>query len=231
MKSTIITLCLLSFALLGFSQDTNIGFAVRGNYKYPIQKEVLDKAKTMTDINPGYPYSWVTGYISAEILATCNGIIQKAVSANDTLNHEQMALLKMADLFTDIEIEVRYNPKQSGKEEDMKKVKFSYTLIPEIEAQYSGGQELLQQYLQENVMNEISDSYKKNLEQATVSFVINEEGKVTNARISDTSEDEKIDQLLLDVINKMPKWNPARNWNGEKVTQEFRFDVGFMIGC
>ena len=82
MKNSVITLLLIHFVLFGFSQ--NIGYDVRGTYMRPIVKENLNEAKTVSDINPGYPSSWISHYISVEVLATCNGIVMKAVSANDT---------------------------------------------------------------------------------------------------------------------------------------------------
>ena len=44
-------------------------------------------------------------------------------------------------------------------------------------------------------------------------------------------EDDKVDQILLDTITNMPEWNPAEDENGNKVVQEFEFNVGLMIGC
>lgn len=230
MKNSIITLFLLHLVLFGFSQD--IAYEVRGIYTRPIVKEKLNEAKTVSDINPGYPSSWISRYFSVEVLATCNGIVMKAMSANDTLSNEQISILKMADMGTDIVVDVKYNPKNSLKDDlDIKVINFSFSVIPEIEAQYLGGYQLLKQYLKENAIDKISETIAKQLQLAIVRFTINEEGQIIDAQISKTSEYEKIDKLLLDAINNMPKWKPAENSNGIKVKQEFEFSVGNIVGC
>ena len=104
-------------------------------------------------------------------------------------------------------------------------------MVPETEAQYLGGYQLLKQYLKENAIDKISETNAKQLQLATVRFTINEEGQIIDAQIFKTSEDEKIDKLLLEAINKMPKWKPAENFNGIKVKQKFEFSVGNIVGC
>jgi len=62
-----------------------------------------------------------------------------------------------------------------------------------------------------------------------VKFTVNEEGKIVDALIFRSSEDPKADQLLLDAINKMPEWKPARNSTGMKIKQEFT--IPMSNGC
>lgn len=229
MKNSIVILLLLHVAFLGFSQG--LSFEVRGAYRSPILKEKLIGAKTMTDLNPGYPSSWISGYISAEIVTTCNGTKRKAISANDTLSNEQMSILKMADLGTDIMVEVKYNPKNFSDTTNINKVNFSFTIIPETEAEYPGGYELLKQYLKENAIDKIANPIAQKIEQATLKFTIGEEGQIIDAQISMSSGDEETDNLLLQAINKMPKWKPAENAAGIKVKQTFELRAGNAVGC
>jgi TonB family protein len=63
-----------------------------------------------------------------------------------------------------------------------------------------------------------------------VEFTVNEDCEIANAQISKTSGDQETDELLLNVINQMPKWKPAENAKGRKVKQEFEFSVG-NVGC
>lgn len=230
MKNSLITLLLLHLVFFGFAQE--IGYEVRGTYARPIVKEKLNEAKTLSDINPGYPASWISSYLSVEVLATCNGVLMKALSTNDTLSNEQISILKMADMGTDIVVDVKYSPKKLIKEDlDIKVINFSFSVIPEIEAQYPGGYEVLKQYLKENAIDQVDEAFTNQLRLAIVRFTINEEGQATNVQISKSFEDEKIDKLLLDTINKMPKWIPAEDSNGVKVKQEFEFSVGNNVGC
>ena len=230
MKASLITLFLLHLVFFGFSQE--IGYEVRGTYKRPIAKETLNVANTVSDINPGYPSSWIARYFSVEILATCNGIVMKALSANDTLSNEQKNILKMADLGTDIVVDVKYSTNNSSKDDlDVKVINFSYSLIPETEAQYQGGYQNLKQYLKENAIDKISKPFTNQLFQTIVRFTVNEDGQVVNAHLTKASEDKNIDKLLLETISNMPNWKPAENAKGVKVKQEFELMVGQNIGC
>ena len=230
MKNSIITLFLLHLVLFGYSQD--IPYDVRGTYNRPIVKEKLNKAKTLSDINPGYPSSWISREFSVVLMATCNGIVMEAESPNDTLSNEQISILKMADIGTDIVVDIKYNPKNSIIDDlDIRVINFTYSVVPEIEAEYFGGYELLKQYLKENAIDKISEPIAKQIQLATVRFTINEQGQIIDALISKSSEDEKTDKILLQAIREMPKWKPAENSNGIKVKQEFIFTVGNIVGC
>ena len=103
---------------------------------------------------------------------------------------------------------------------------FEVTVVPEIEAEFIGGHEQLTQYLKENAIDKISETDSKTMQQAIVSFTVNEKGAITNAQISTTSGDPEIDKLLMKAITRMPKWKPAENAMGIKVKQDFQFTVG-----
>jgi len=232
MKSTLITLFLLSFTLIGFSQ--NFGYDVRVTYKKPVKKEMLAEAKTMRDINPGYPDSWIAAsdYISAEILTTSNGKTVKSVGQNNILSREQRDLLRQVDLGSDIAVEVKYKAKNVVTEKiEINTMKFTVTLVPEIEAEYPGGYDEMKKYLKEHAIDKISEADAKKIDQAVVSFTIDEEGKSANVELSKSSEDEKIDKVLLETIRNMPRWKPAKNANCLQVKQRFEFTVGNKVGC
>ena len=229
MKNSILTLLLVHCFLFGFAQ--NINYEIRGTYLRPILKEKLQTAQSISDINPGFPASWIGSYVSVEILATNQGETVKATSANDQLSAEQLQILKMADIGTDITIDVKYHTQNSSKNDDLKKINFSYTVIPKVEAKYPGGHQLLREYVQENAIDKISKTAAAQIEAATVSFIVNEEGQITDAHISKTSGNAEIDQLLLQTMQQMQKWKPAENSAGIKVKQEFTLSVGNQIGC
>jgi TonB family protein len=70
----------------------------------------------------------------------------------------------------------------------------------------------------------------KEFQQGKVLFTVSEAGEIVNTKISKTSGDAKTDKLMIEAINKMPKWKPAENAKGIKVAQEFEFGVG-RGGC
>jgi TonB family protein len=225
----------------GFSQ--NLRFEVHGRYSRPVKKENLNEAKLISDVIPGYPTSWITDYVSVEILATCDGKSMKALSPNEALTVEQKAILKKVDLGSDIFINVKYRSKNAvtdsienneiGLDLFQGGVYVKITVvqeIPEIEAEYAGGHQQMTNYLKENAINKISQTTPKHFQQGVVLFTVNEEGEIVNAKISKTSGDSKTDKLLVEAINKMPKWKPAENSKGIKVKQEFEFNVS-TGGC
>lgn len=207
----------------------NLYFDINGAYQNFIKKADLENPITLKDINSGYPTSWVIDYVSTEITTICNGKTEKAKGKDVRLSDEQKRILKSADLGTNIEMEVQYNyanPITSVVE--LRTLHFISTIIPANEAEYIGGKGEMKGYLRENLINKMMDSEISKLKQTKIKFFVNEEGNVSNCRMISNSGNSKIDKLLLEVINKMPKWKPAEN-NGKKVKQEFVFDMG--NGC
>ena len=232
MKKYIIVGLLSLFFMNGFSQDLN--FEVRGKYQRPVKKEKLQEARFVSDFVPGYPASWVSQYVSVEILVTSNGNTQKAVNENDLLSTAQKNLLNKAEPSSDIVIKVFYKHKNAvtGKM-GINQMHILLTVVPEKEAEYIGGYAELKKYLKVNSINKMAEpsifgrlpTVAAN-QQAKVLFTINEQGEIINAKISQTSGSKRTDQLMLDAIHKMPKWKPAENAKGIKVKQEFEFIVG-----
>lgn len=212
-----------------FSKD--LRFSVHGRYSRPAKKQKLVEARLLGDFIPGYPTNWISNYTSVEIMVKSNGIVRKAASKNDTLSKEQKNILNTASIGTEIIIKIM--DKYFNPEADIiadRKINISMMIIPEIEAQYIGGYQKLSTYLRENAIKKIYENYPKRFQQGIVNFTINENGEIENAKISTSSGDASTDKLLIDTINKMPKWKPAENSNGIKVKQDFEFTVG-NDGC
>jgi TonB family protein len=229
MKKILIALLLLLFFITGFSQ--NLNYEVHGNYIHSVKKEILNKSNSIGDIIPYYPTGWIGGYISVEISATSDGKTVMAEGANDTLNDQQKDILTTAVLGTDIVINIKYKQKNWVNDKvQVNIINYTVTIVPDIEAEFPGGNELMTKYLKENAINKISETTSKELKQGIVRFTVNEEGTITDAKIFKTSGDLNTDKLLLEVINKMPKWRAAEDSNGIKVKQEFEFSVG-NVGC
>jgi TonB family protein len=229
MKFVSTLLIVLLFA--GFSMAQEIRFEVRGSASHPIKKDQLQKALTLNDIRPNYPSSWITNYTIVEIKSISNGITVQAEGMNDTLTEAQKQLLGSVEIGADIVFDIShmYRNPVTGMSEP-RKINFTYTLIPEIEATYVGGTEQLNTYLEEKAISKISDEVAGKLTGAVVSFVVNEKGDIKNVKITSSSGNAKTDKLLLSAIAKMPKWESAENNEGIKVKQSFLFTVGYP-GC
>ncbi len=245
-KLIVLLFIALAFPYLGSSQDSfndELQYEVnRINLPISIKKERLNEANTITDLNNEtndlnlyYKSSWVREYISVEVLTSYKGGLRKAVSKSDAFSQEQKDIMNMADVGTGISIKIQYIPENTLTHNDIKELDFTFTVLPESEAKYPGGQQQLKQYLKENAIDKIPDGSFKNYDLTSIKFTINEEGQISDAHVFSsvyqTSKNEKIDKLLLETIRNMPCWEPAEYANGVKVKQEFALTVGNMESC
>jgi TonB family protein len=217
--------------------NEDLRYGIRAKYRRPVQQETLKKAQLINDVISGYPENWITSYLSVEILATCNGKTMTGRSKNNVLSQEQKNILSAIDLNTDIIIHVKYkydNPSTNSIENN--EINVSMTVIPEIqaeyiihdtEAKYEGERDYIREYIKENI-----SKVPNEIDQCMVDFTINEEGGISNVSISMTSGKPEVDKLLVDLVNKMPKWKPAENSKGIKVQQKFQLTIGkASVGC
>ena len=237
-KFIFILVIVLFFGNITFSQNyipnsnsNNVSYDLNPVYSHAIKKDKLINVKTIGDIIPQYPYNWIHSYVSVEISITCGGKLIKVVGANDKLNNELQKMLPMVDLGSEIIINVSYKTKNPVTNIlEVSKMNYVATLTPDLEAEFFGGKDELIKLIKQDISYRIPESTLKKLKPTLIKFTINENGDVTNAVISRTSSDLKIDKLLLEVINKIPKWKPAQNLNGAKVSQDFKFGLG-VPGC
>jgi TonB family protein len=234
MKKTLITILISTVFLTSFSQDFT--YEIHGKYERPVKNEMFAEAKLVSDFIEGYPVNWIKDYVSVEISSTLDGIPVKATSTTEVLTFEQQNLLKRTGLGTALVISVVYKSKNAATDLiEIQQMKVSMTVVPDVEAEFIGGKELLNKYFKENGINNISEASLKQIQQGVINFTITEKGDVANAKITKTSGDLKTDKLLLKAIYKMPKWKPAEDENGKKVKQKFVFSVtnnmAAGIGC
>jgi TonB family protein len=205
------------------NNSQNLWFEIRPTYKNPLKKEKVNSAQSFDEISSDYPKNWLSEYVSTEISTTTHGKTMAAVGKTGVLTEEQKRILNSVDIGSEIRINNKYKSKNSATDKiEIRNVDYIATVIPDVEAEYFNGQEQMMKYLKENAINKISE---RNFE-VLIRFTVNESGEISNSKIKVTSNDSKIDRLLLDTINNMPKWKPAQNSKGVKVKQEFEFSVG-----
>jgi TonB family protein len=223
---------ILFIAQSGFAQNLNYEMSPRNIL--PITREEINSAKTLIDLNSGYAKNWITDYVSSEISVTYHGNLVKVITLNDTLNQEQKNILNMADMGSDITIDVIYKSKNAVThrlEKNLMNFKItlvadSISMLPKTKAEYTDGQQKMKDYIEEAILFPISKKAQKEFQKGVVRFTINEQGEITNSKIVLSSKDKKIDQLLLEAIQKMPNWKAAENSQGKSVKQEFDFILG-----
>ena len=195
-----------------------------------VSKETLNSAKTIRDIYPGDSLPAIDYFLFTEIIVTGNGKVMKASNSNGTLNQEQQNLLQTADIGSEIVMDIGYVDLGRGINiPGVRTMQLKSSIVPETEAEFPGGDPELSKYLEEKAIHKISSTKAKEMKGVIIRFTITEAGEITNSQVSVSSEDPEIDKLLLDAINKMPLWVPAKNAEGIKVSQEFEFSVG--NGC
>jgi hypothetical protein len=214
------------------AQKTDLFYAVGGTYSRSIRKSELQNSKMLNDFIEGYPVNWISAYISVEVSANNNGLKTSLWSKNDVLSDEQKKMLAGLEIDAEVVVRVKYNTKNvitDALEENEMNV--SLTVIPEIEAVYIGGYENMISYLKENSRDKITMIGDKGVKPSVLRFSIDKTGKADNIKIIQKSENIEIDNLLIELIENMPKWNAAKNLKGESVSQQFDFKVGKMDGC
>lgn len=220
---------ILFISFIGFAQE--MSYEIRGKYAKSVKKETLKKANYLNDFIPYYPSSWVSNYLSVEVVAVENGITYSATGQNETLNDEQKNILSKLDLGSEIEVNVKYNSSNSITEQmEQRKIKVLMTVVPEIEAEYVGGYLNLKKYLKFSLIDKVVEHTPVENQKGKVSFIVSESGDIIDSEISLSSGNEDTDRLLLDIIDHMPKWNPAKNGFGKPVKQKFEFSMG-VGGC
>ncbi len=229
MKSSLCSILLFLFLATGFSQE--LQYAVRTTHTKQVKQEKIVSANTLSDVYQGYPASWISGYIATEITTTHNGNPVSASGSNEELSAGQKKLLQSVEPGADIRITVKYlsrNPVTDIQQEN--NLEYIVSLMLQSQAAFMGGTEKMNQYLFEQAIAKIPVDVKSSLKGAEIQFTVNEAGMVTNTAIAKSSGNTAIDALLLKALNQMPRWKPALDDKGKKVSQKFTFTVG-MEGC
>lgn len=212
-------------------KEKELFYEVHGTYKRSVKKSQFNNAKLIRDVVSGYPSNWISSYVSVEILGTCAGKVVKAFGLNEKLTAEQIQILNNIDLASNLVINVKYMYNDFGRNKlENNEMHVEMTIVPEVEAEFIGEEKQLIEYLKRNSYSKLPTKKPNDFRGAVIKFTINEGGEVINAKTTQKWGDAKTDQLLIDLINNMPKWKPAVNSNGIKVKQDFVFSVG-AGGC
>lgn len=245
MKKYIAAIILVSFFLNTYAQDglsleagliippveRELYYDVKPNYIRPLTKEKIKDAKLLSDLIEGYPTNWISSYVVTEILTISDGNTVTTKGKNEVLTAQQKKTLATTEIGSEVAFNVKYiyNNPITDKNED-KEIHVEMTLAPDIEAEYIEGNEKLINYFKENTKDKVSKSLFKGMEMARFGFIIDEKGKAINAKVKNSTGDNIADKVIIDLINKMPNWKPAKDLTGKSVQQEFEFSVG-KGGC
>lgn len=99
--------------------------------------------------------------------------------------------------------------------------------VTETLPQFPGGQEMMMKYLAANIKYPASAVKAKKQGRVIVTFVIQKDGSVTNARIA-RSVDPELDAEALRIVKAMPNWTPGTQ-DGKPVNVKYTIPVIFSL--
>lgn len=206
-------------------------FSVRGDYYKTLTQKQLREASSIADLVEYYPNDWFKNYDKVTLILEHGGQKFVATAKDDRLNNEQKSLLEKARISDNIEIKVDYQltNEVTGELEDHQ-MKIGYTIVPAKEASYAEGYDALIKYFVENTSDETFERDLLQVKPMAISFMVAEDGKILDINLTTSSEDPKLDQQFIHLVEEMPHWIPAQDEMGRKVPQSFVFKFG-QEGC
>lgn len=212
--------------------DFEFSCAIHANHPYlSISKENLRKARTLSGLNRHYKPSWVAQYNSVEIKTLVNGQLRKELGLDSILTQNQLGLIISADDEAAIEISVMYIPKNKLSNNKEQEINFSIKTRPQKDAQFHGGKEALEKYLDIALLSKIDHSVFNQHQLTAIKFQVTETGVIIDPFVFQSSGDEATDQILIESICNMPNMIPARLEDGTSVQQEMVLTIGDMNSC
>ncbi len=98
----------------------------------------------------------------------------------------------------------------------------------EIKPTFPGGEKALAKFIQDNIVYP-EPALEEGVEGiVNVSFAVDENGKVYTPKIKGDWEGYGLDQASLDVVSKMPRWNPGQI-KGKNVKSYYNLPISFQI--
>jgi TonB family protein len=225
MKKSILITGLFFFVLAGNAQ--HIRFEHTGGRAAIVSKSKLEAARFVSDVAPDVKklYKAEINVGSVEISGSVDGRIVSSAGQADELNAAQKNILTGADMGTEINIKVTYSfagATAPGGDTSPRSIEYALTPGPEIEAQFPGGKEEMTRYMTEQVINKFDDKITlENLARASICFVVNENGQITQPSIYRSTGNSEVDKAVITAISQMPAWKPAEYSKGIRIKQKF----------
>jgi protein TonB len=100
-------------------------------------------------------------------------------------------------------------------------------IAPEEKPEFPGGDAALMNFLSQNIKYPPVAADNGIKGKVTVSFVVNKDGSISDARIL-RSVDQALDKEAIRVVNSMPKWKPGKQ-SGKPVRVSFSVPINFVL--
>lgn len=223
-----------------FTEDQNKSdldeffFDVDSRFGTTLTKVELNRARSINDFLSEDLTQRIVIYksVSVIILEDDRQTDIKETGSSDVLTDAQRKLLRESDYSTNFLIIADYQQtnKETGVLEDISSTPH-ITIVPEKQAVYVDGKDMLLSYLKENSEKSRANVQANKLQPAKLYFTISKKGEIVNVKLDRTSNYPAVDETMIELISNAPgKWLPAENSKGEKVDQELVISFG-LIGC
>jgi len=94
--------------------------------------------------------------------------------------------------------------------------------------EFPGGQNALIQYLSQNIRYPLIAKENKIQGRTLVSFVVENDGKISNVQVLRSSGDMMLDREAMRVIRTMPRWRPGY-MKGQPVRVQYQIPITFKL--
>lgn len=229
MKSFLGISFLSFFTLQNVSLAQNYMADVFPAYGKPLTINSIQKPDNLDDIIPYYPHSWIDDYKNVEITVTRGEQLLSANGNDANLNDKQQELLNSLFVGDRLSITTNYSTVNGiTGEKTVSKMEVKYLIVPEFQATYEEDEKALRKHFYSLVVDPLNE--QELIFDVSVQFIIDEGGSVKDVQLKNSSGNKSTDELILNSVSKMHKWNPSHNADGKKFKQEFVLRV-FNGGC
>ncbi|MFH6603796.1 energy transducer TonB [Maribacter algicola] len=200
----------------------------------PIKKTKVDGAKAVSDFLDADVVASMASVQSVGILLFENEKLTEVLESGTTaaLTDRQLQLLRSFDYSTNFVVRADYRKKNGNTGILVSDYSTPHmTIVPENQAEYAQGKEVLMTYLKEESKEIWANVDPEKLQPAKLFFRVTEQGTVEVIRLDRTSGYPEVDEKMIQLISDLPgSWIPAKNAAGRPVGQELVVSFGLM-GC
>ncbi len=212
--------------------DFDFAYIVEPRFYATVSMEELKEAKSILEIMPERDGDNILSYHNIQISTFLEDRNKEQVELgkDEFLTAGQRKLIEAMDYSSSFFI-VGNVMRDNGTKSYEDTLVTYFSIAPKHSAQYSEGNEAMINYLKENSVTDIAIARKDKMQPGKISFTVTYDGKIKDARISESSGYDSIDQKMLRLIAEMPgSWEPGMNSYGVRVDQALTFFFGFA-GC
>lgn len=143
---------------------------------------------------------------------------KKGIAVAEIKEHKEKESAELDEI-----VVVGYSSNEKQDSENDKKV-FDVVEVPPV---FAGGEKAMFEYLSKNIRYPVEAQKQKIQGRVVVQFVVNDEGKVSSAKIV-YSIDTYLDAEALRIINAMPDWTPGKQ-GGKNVSVRYVLPIQFKL--